>query len=105
MTGHKRDSSASNGQLARLFVWTVLSLGAAFSPATAMAAENYFHLQPPSALPPPILRSETRIPAAQPAASAAHANYLADDNSAAHDAEDMQPEGRLRLRPMNFRGF
>jgi hypothetical protein len=86
--------------LLHLIACAVLALSPILGAAASVAAENQLRLSAPLALPPPIITGETRVPAAQPAASApTHMNYMAGN------AEIAEPRGRLRLRPMNLGGM
>jgi hypothetical protein len=99
MTENKKILSTSF----RLSAFTALTLTPLLASSPSFAADDYFRSYAPSApfatpgLPKPIIGDETRIPAARPAAAGpAYANY---------GAPDPAPQGRLRLRPMNFGGM
>lgn len=103
MTENKKILSTSF----RLSAFTALTLTTFLASSPSFAADDYFRSYAPSApfappgLPKPIIGQETRVPAARPAAAGpAYANY-----GMAHDSEVAEPQGRLRLRPMNLGGM
>jgi hypothetical protein len=78
---------------------TALILGVAALSTSSFAAERFIRLGTPPAPSGPVFAGETRVPAARPpAARPAPAEYVAGNS------ETAGPEGRLRLRPMNFVG-
>ncbi len=91
MTGKTQESSAAR----RLFACSSLTFALALAPASAMAAEDFFSSNPLFALPTSLFGGETRVVAANPA----RAHYPAIR------ATNIAPEGRLRLRPVAFRGL
>ena len=86
-----QESSAAR----RLFTWSVLTFALAGLPASSTAAEEIFSSNPIFALPTSLFGGETRVVAANPA----RARYPAVR------ATNIAPEGRLRLRPVAFRGL
>lgn len=97
MTAQKQEKPAR----LRLIACAAVAIGPLFAPAAALAGDHYFRFASPEAFPTPFAHGETRIPAARPAASnAGQANYDSD-----RTADPSGPQGRIRLRPMNFGGL
>lgn len=91
MTRKTRESTTTRS----LLVGSTLTLVVALSPASSLAAEDFFPSKPLFTLPASLFGGETRVVAANPA----RAHY------AAARAANIAPEGRLRLRPVAFRGL
>lgn len=91
MIGKACETSAAR----RLFGWSALTFALALSPASSLAAEDFLPSNPLFALPASLFGGETRVIAANPA----RAHYPIAR------ATNIAPEGRLRLRPVAFRGL
>jgi hypothetical protein len=99
-----RDDREQNQMSAPIRLIALPALGLLLTPLQAVAAENYIRSYAPSSglassgTPWPII--EKRVVAARPPATGpAHADYgMAEDRAA-------EPQGRLRLKPMNFSGM